>query len=73
MVASCAEQAGRSRITQLRQVRVFTREVKFLGHILSQDRVRSHPVKVAAVVNMEEPSYDCERIKTLSGNGKSTD
>ena len=31
------------------------REVKFLGHILSQDGVRSDPDKVAAVVNMEEP------------------
>ena len=37
------------------QVRVFTKEVKFLGHILSQDGVRSDPDKVAAVVNMEEP------------------
>lgn len=31
------------------------REVKFLGHILSQDGVRSDPDKVAAIVNMEEP------------------
>lgn len=31
------------------------REVKFLGHILSQDRVCSDPDKVAAIVNMEEP------------------
>ena len=31
------------------------REVKFLGHILSQDGVHSDPDKVAAVVNMEEP------------------
>ena len=29
--------------------------MKFLGHILSQDGVRSDPDKVAAVVNMEEP------------------
>ena len=31
------------------------REVKFPGHILSQDGVCSDPDKVAAVVNMEEP------------------
>ena len=31
-------------------------EVKFLGHILSQDGVRSDPDKVAAIVNMEEPT-----------------
>ena len=32
------------------------REAKFLGHILSQDGVRSDPDKVAAIVNMEEPT-----------------
>ena len=31
------------------------REVKFLGHILSQDGVRSDPDKVAAIVNIKEP------------------
>ena len=31
------------------------REVRFLGHILSQDGVWSDPDKVAAIVNMEEP------------------
>ena len=31
------------------------REVKFLGHILSQDGVHSDPDKVSAIVNMEEP------------------
>ena len=31
------------------------REVKFLGHILSQDGVRTDPDKVATIVNMEEP------------------
>ena len=31
-------------------------EVKFLGHILSQDGIRSDPDKVAAIVNMEGPT-----------------
>ena len=31
------------------------RKVRFLGHILSQDGVRSDPDKVTAIVNMEEP------------------
>ena len=32
------------------------REMKCIGHILSQDGVHSDPDKVAAIVNMEEPT-----------------
>ena len=43
--------------------------MKFLGHILSQDGVRSDPDKVGAIVNMEEPTT--ERTETFPGDGKS--
>ena len=41
------------------------REVKFLGHILSQDGVHSDPDKVATIVNMEEPTTVKELIRFL--------
>ena len=57
MVANCTEQGGRSQSNPQQTQHEFSRrEVKYIGHILSQDGVRSDPDKVAAIVNMEEPT-----------------
>lgn len=54
-------------VVKLTKCKFAQREVKFLGHILSQGKLRPNPESVAAIVKWERPTQGVNKQKALRG------